>query len=90
MYNMFCQTGGIVSANIYRADNAPRYKRGNSVLLGLVISNMVIYVFTKLYYIWRNKSRDRKWDALTDEQRQEYLDTTTDEGNKRLDFRFHH
>lgn len=90
MYNMFCQAGGIVSANIYRSDDAPRYKRGNGVLLGLVVANMVIYVFTKLYYVWRNKRRDRKWNALTEAERKNYLETTTDEGNKRLDFRFQH
>ncbi|RMD44537.1 hypothetical protein DV735_g558, partial [Chaetothyriales sp. CBS 134920] len=42
----------------------------------------------QVYYTLRNRSRDRKWNAMTEEQRAEYLATTTDEGNKRLDFRF--
>ncbi len=52
--------------------------------------NFVVYVLVKVYYVWRNKTRDRKWEAMTPEQRLEYLSTTTDQGNKRLDFRFDH
>ncbi len=52
--------------------------------------NIVLYALVKAYYVWRNKSRDKKWDAMTVEERLHYLATTTDEGNKRLDFRFHH
>jgi hypothetical protein len=52
--------------------------------------NIFLYVLVKLYYVWRNKQRDRKWNAMTEEQRLEYLATTKDQGNKRLDFRFQH
>jgi hypothetical protein len=43
-----------------------------------------------MYYVKRNAYRDRKWGAMTEDQRLDYLATTTDEGNKRLDFRFAH
>ncbi|KAK4061891.1 hypothetical protein Trihar35433_9491 [Trichoderma harzianum] len=89
-YNMFVQAGGIVSANIYVASDAPRYVKGNRALLGITCMNIVIYILTKLYYVWRNQSRAKKWEAMTEEQRLNYLATTTDEGNKRLDFRFQH
>jgi hypothetical protein len=90
LYNMFVQAGGIVASNIYRKDDAPRYKRGNGVLLSLSITNMALYTLTKGYYVWRNKSRAKKWDAMTEDERIHYLATTSDEGNKRLDFRFAH
>ncbi|KAH6681621.1 major facilitator superfamily transporter [Halenospora varia] len=90
LYNMFVQASGIIASNIYRADDAPRYKRGNRVLLSLCITNMGIYTLTKVYYVWRNKSRAKKWDAMSEVERLEYLATTKDEGNKRLDFRFAH
>ncbi|KAI1398605.1 MFS general substrate transporter [Hypoxylon fuscum] len=89
-YNMFVQAGGIISSNIYRADDAPLYRRGNKQLLAILIMNIALYCLTKLYYVLRNRSRDRKWNAMTAEQKLEYLSTTTDEGNKRLDFRFEH
>jgi hypothetical protein len=71
-------------------DDAPNYKRGNRALLGIAFGNLGLYCLTKAYYVWRNKSRDRKWNAMTSEQQLEYLETTKDEGNKRLDFRFMH
>jgi hypothetical protein len=87
---MMVQAGGIIAANIYRADDAPRYKRGDRALLLLVVANIGIYLLTKVYYVWRNKSRSKIWDAMTEDERVEYLATTLDEGNKRLDFRFAH
>ncbi|KAM7213181.1 MFS general substrate transporter [Rhypophila decipiens] len=89
-YNMFVQAGGVISSNIYREDDKPRYKRGNRQLLAVLCMNIVIYLLVKVYYVSRNKQRDKKWDAMTEEQRLEYLATTTDKGNKRLDFRFQH
>ena len=71
-------------------DDAPRYRRGNRVLVALVVTNIFIYLFTKAYYVWRNSQRERRWNVLSDEQKADYLTTTTDEGNKRLDFRFAH
>lgn len=90
MYNMCVQAGAIIASNIYRADDAPRYRRGNAVLLSICLLNMVLYALTKVYYTWRNSSRDKKWKAMTEAERIEYLATTSDEGNKRLDFRFAH
>ncbi|EXJ76893.1 hypothetical protein A1O3_10050 [Capronia epimyces CBS 606.96] len=88
LYNMGCQTSGIIASNIYRQDDRPRYRRGNRVLVSLCAVNIGIYVFAKVYYVLRNRHRDRIWNAMSDEQRAEYLATTTDQGNKRLDFRF--
>ncbi|PPQ65118.1 hypothetical protein CVT24_003009 [Panaeolus cyanescens] len=91
LYNMFVQTSSIISANIYRKDDAPMYRRGNSFLIGICAFNLLIlYPGTKLYYVWRNKQKAKKWDAMTSEQKSEYLSTTTDVGNRRLDFRFAH
>jgi hypothetical protein len=38
----------------------------------------------------RNAYRERVWGAMNEEERLNYLATTSDEGNKRLDFRFTH
>jgi hypothetical protein len=90
MYNMSVQTSGIISANIYRDDDAPKYKRGNKVLLGLLGMNVCLYLGTKVYYQKRNEYKERKWRVMTEEERMEYIATTRDEGNKRLEFRFAH
>ncbi|KAH6891440.1 major facilitator superfamily domain-containing protein [Thelonectria olida] len=90
LYNMFCQVGGIVHSNIYRADDAPLYRRGNKQLTAICAGNIGLYFLTKAYYIWRNKTRDREWNGLSKEEQLHYLETTTDAGSKRKDFRFAH
>lgn len=75
-------------ADLFTTDDRPRYLRGNRILLSLNCINIGLYVFTKVYYVLRNKQRDRIWNAMSIEERAHYLATTTDKGNKRLDFRF--
>ena len=90
VYNMCVQAGDVIGANIYRTDDKPLYHRGNDVLLALNLLAITLLLGTKGYYVWKNKIRARKWNGMTGEEREEYLRTTTDEGNKRLDFRFAH
>lgn len=91
IYNMFVQASGIIAANIYRADDKPRYRRGNRTLIAISAVNLIIlYPGAKLYYIWRNKQRDKIWNAMSPEEQSNYLETTKDIGNRRLDFRFSH
>ena len=91
LYNMFVQASGIIGSNIYRSDDSPRYRRGNRVLISIAVLNLVVlYPGTKLYYIWRNKKKEELWGKMTDEEKAKYLETTTDVGNRRLDFRFAH
>ncbi|TCD62156.1 hypothetical protein EIP91_007284 [Steccherinum ochraceum] len=88
IYNMFVQASGIISANIYRKDDAPLYRRGNRVLISIACMNIAMYFFTYVFYRTINARRAKIWDSWTPKQRQEYLDTTKDEGNQRLNFRF--
>lgn len=46
-------------------------RRGNKQLVAICVANIVIYALAKLYYIWRNKQRDRDWNAMTKEVRLE-------------------
>jgi hypothetical protein len=45
--------------------------------------NFVLIIGTKYYYVWRNYRREKKWSVMTQEERDTYLRTTTDKGNKR-------
>lgn len=90
MYNMICQASSVIASQIYREDDKPFYRRGNKVLLGLVAWNVLMTIFVKVYYLWRNKSKEKIWSDMTAEQKDHYIKTTKDEGSKRLDFRFAH
>jgi len=87
---MSVQLGGVIGANIYREDDKPLYHRGNSVLIAISCLALALFLFAKVYYILRNKSREKVWNAMSADEKVVYLNTTTDEGNKRLDFRFGH
>jgi hypothetical protein len=52
--------------------------------------NIVLFYLVKAYYIWRNKTRAKVWNALSAEEKVTYIATTEDEGAKRLDFQFTH
>lgn len=88
IHNMGAQLAGIISANIYRKDDAPLYHRGNVVIIVLVALEFVMNFYAYFYFKWRNSQKERKWNEMTPEQQVDYVHTTTDEGNKRLDFRF--
>lgn len=42
---------------------------GNKALTGLCAANIVLFGFTKVYYIWRNKVRQRQYDQLSWEEK---------------------
>lgn len=91
LYNMFVQASAVIYAQIYRKDDAPRYLRGNRILISVCCVNLcILYPGTKAYYKWRNRQRDKIWGKMTSEEKAQYLATTTDVGNRRLDFRFAH
>ncbi|KAI1734603.1 major facilitator superfamily domain-containing protein [Xylaria scruposa] len=90
VYNMAVQAGNVIGNFIYLDDDKPLYKRGNSALFAINILAIVVFLFTKVYYVWRNKQRDRVWNAMTEEEQNTYIRNTTETGSRRLDFRFAH
>lgn len=88
LYNITVQLSGIASSNIYRSDDKPLYRRGNRELIAITIATIVAYAAAKAYYVWRNRTKQAKWNAMTKAEQQHYLANTTDQGNKRLDFIF--
>ncbi|KAG6911326.1 hypothetical protein DXG01_000997 [Tephrocybe rancida] len=87
-YNMFVQAGAIVYANIYRTADKPLYKKGNRALIAVASMNIVIYISTFFFYRTINARRDKIWNSWSEREQREYVETTKDEGNQRLDFRF--
>ncbi|KAI8964175.1 allantoate permease [Daldinia sp. FL1419] len=90
LYNMSVQAGNVYASYIYRDDDKPLYRRGNSTLLVINLVSILVFLLTKLYYVWRNKQKERVWNALSEEQQIEYRKTTKLQGSRRLDFKFAH
>jgi len=89
-YNMAVQMGSIISSQVYQAKDKPHYHTGNRALLGIICFNLVWFVFCKFYYKARNNYKANKWGAMSPAERDHYLATTEDKGNRRLNFQFVH
>lgn len=87
---MSVQAGNVIGNFIYLDDDKPLYRRGNSVLFAINLLGIAIFFGTKAYYIWRNKQREKVWNAMTEEERTYYISNETKSGSRRLDFRFSH
>ncbi|WVQ68823.1 uncharacterized protein L199_007032 [Kwoniella botswanensis] len=90
VYNMFVQAASLVASNVYQPSDSPYYHKGNRVLAGLSAASIVLVLLAKLWYIYRNNQKSKIWDSWTVQEKEDYLRTTKDKGNKRLDFRFLH
>ncbi|KAJ5739721.1 Major facilitator superfamily domain general substrate transporter [Penicillium manginii] len=90
LYNITIQLSGIASSNIYREDDKPLYRRGNSQLIAINVATIAAYALANAYYSRRNQWKKSRWEKMSSEEKAVYLETTTDQGNKRLDFVFDH
>ncbi|KUJ20100.1 MFS general substrate transporter [Mollisia scopiformis] len=90
LYNISVQLGTIISNFIYRTDDAPLYHRGNKNLIIINCLVVGLFLFTKGYYIYRNRQRDREWAAMTPEEQRDYKLNCKLSGSRRKDFRFAH
>lgn len=64
---MCVQLGNIIGNNVYRTDDKPKYRRGNAVLFALNILGILLFIGTKVYYVLRNRHRERVWNNMTEE-----------------------
>ncbi|KFY04926.1 hypothetical protein V491_09233, partial [Pseudogymnoascus sp. VKM F-3775] len=75
LYNMSVQLGGICGTFVYRDDDKPYYRRGNRTLIAINVLGILLFLFAKAYYVWKNKQRDKKWNAMTKEEQNDYIAT---------------
>lgn len=90
-YNVIVQIGSLIGSQIYRADDAPFYHRGNKILISFCVAALVVMVAQSWFLRTLNQRKERVWKGMTEEGRAQYqADTQAREkdGNKRLDFKF--
>ena len=87
---MSVQMGSILATRIYTNGDKPFYRKGNLALISLAVLSIVLCWLVKLYYIQRNKQKQRAWEQLSPDDQLQYKLTTKDEGSKRLDVLFVH
>jgi hypothetical protein len=90
LYNISVQLGHVIYSFIYQDHDKPYYREGNTRLVAINLLAIAIFLATKAYYVWRNNQKERKWRAMSEAERVEYIKHSPVRGCKRLDFRFAH
>ncbi|KAJ7271247.1 MFS general substrate transporter [Mycena rebaudengoi] len=79
---------GVWASQIYQADDAPYFKRGNSINIAFAAFTTILWVVQKYYYRHLNRRNARKYAELTDQQKLEEDREAEAKGNRSLTFRF--
>ncbi|KAI9304489.1 major facilitator superfamily domain-containing protein [Cunninghamella echinulata] len=79
---------GVPGSFVYRQYDAPRYHTGNWINIALTLITTFLFLFQHFRYKLTNKYREKKWNALSDKEKKQYIETTKDLGSNRLDYRF--
>ncbi|KAK5098017.1 hypothetical protein LTS08_006772 [Lithohypha guttulata] len=90
-YNVIVQVGSLIGSQIYRADDAPYYHRGNKVLISFCAAALAGIVGQSLWLRWLNRRKERVWSSMSEADKAQYQadnKAREQDGNKRLDFRF--
>jgi len=90
-YNVIVQVGSLIGSQIYRADDAPYYHRGNKILISFCVAALAVLIGQNQWLKRLNRQKLRVWDMMSEGERARYQADTKareQEGNKRLDFRF--
>ncbi|KAJ5450721.1 uncharacterized protein N7458_007170 [Penicillium daleae] len=90
LYNMSVQAGDAAAFFIYRDDDKPKYRRGNTDLIAINILAIVLFLAAKAYYVFQNRRRDKIWNAMSEQEQNDYIRNTKDQGSSKLNFRFAH
>ncbi|KAJ7075362.1 MFS general substrate transporter [Mycena crocata] len=79
---------GVWASQIYQADDAPYFKRGNSINIAFAGFATILWVVQKYYYRSLNRGKERKYAALSEEEKREEDDQAEAKGNRSLRFRY--
>jgi hypothetical protein len=87
---MSVQAGDVAAYFIYREDDKPKYRRGNTNLVAINVLAIVLFLAAKAYYVFQNRRRDKIWNAMSEDERNNYIKNTEHQGSSKLNFRFAH
>ncbi|GAA6050961.1 hypothetical protein JCM3770_005344 [Rhodotorula araucariae] len=80
--------GGTYGNQVFRGNDAPKYRKAWAACLSLGAVWLAFTLAQTAQYWWTNKQKERKWAALSEEEKERYLATTTEDTGRRLDFRY--
>ncbi|KAI7888731.1 major facilitator superfamily domain-containing protein [Mucor mucedo] len=79
---------GVPGSQIYKANDAPRYRQGNKINIVLQAVTIGLFLFQRTRYNLTNKWRRRVWNSMSDYEKHVYQNENGDQGNNRLDYQY--
>jgi len=76
------------ASQIYQADDAPYFKRGNSINIAFAGFTTIMWVVQKYYYRHLNRKNERAYAALSEQEKSEEDSQAEKKGNRSLRFRY--
>ncbi|SPQ22658.1 8cec8dac-b2cb-4c7e-8445-6cf3c392ad76 [Thermothielavioides terrestris] len=73
LYNISVQIGDVIASFMYLDYDKPYYHDGNTKLLAINILTIFLFLFTKVYYVLRNRYKEKVWNSMTEAERAEYI-----------------
>lgn len=90
MYIISVNACDMVSVNLFRDEDAPRFIRGFWILFGALLLTIALFIFQRYHLMYVNRKREEKTKTWTSEDWRHYNETTKDEGDDHLSFRYNY
>ncbi|PAV15653.1 MFS general substrate transporter [Pyrrhoderma noxium] len=84
----FANIYGTWGSQIYRADDSPDFRRGNTINIVFAGVATLLWIIQKLYYKYRNAKNAKRWASLSESEREQELLEAESKGNRSVTFRF--
>ncbi|KAI9013496.1 major facilitator superfamily domain-containing protein [Hyaloraphidium curvatum] len=89
MYIISVNIAGALGVWLYRDDDRPLFRRALSTSIAIVAVAFIIVVLRRFQLVYLNKLRDRKWSALSQDEKEEYSKgEARKKGDRSLNFRY--
>ncbi|THG98855.1 hypothetical protein EW145_g7359 [Phellinidium pouzarii] len=84
----FANIYGTWGSQIYKADDSPNFRRGNTINIVFAGTATVLWVVQKYYYKYRNARNAKRFAALSDAEREREELEMEQKGNRSVTFHF--
>ncbi|GAA6041782.1 hypothetical protein JCM8097_007158 [Rhodosporidiobolus ruineniae] len=80
--------GSTYGSQVFRASDAPRYKKAWAACLSLGAVWLATALIQTSQYWLSNRKKAQRWASITAEEQEEYKQTATEQTGRRLDFQY--
>ncbi|KAF8990706.1 MFS general substrate transporter [Cyathus striatus] len=84
----FANIYGVWGSQIYRADDSPDFRRGNTINIIFAVVAFLLWFAQKLFYRFKNRQNKTRFSSLNEEEKVEELVNREKNGNRSVTYAF--